>query len=136
MGDGIRMNQESAVDRLEDERKANRTRRLEDATARHKARMEIMSLQAEVAGLKCDAVRLRAIVDKLPKTADGVPVVPGMKVYCQDPTGYIQGYDVGANSAMTDSSIPSPGYLQYNWFCYSTHEACEEAMSKARKQNE
>ncbi len=29
-------------------------------------------------------VALEAIVDKLPKTADGVPVVPGMDVWCKD----------------------------------------------------
>ena len=31
--------------------------------------------------LKDDLDRLQAIVDKLPKTADGVPVVPGMEVW-------------------------------------------------------
>jgi hypothetical protein len=35
-------------------------------------------LQAAIAEL----TRLREIVDRLPKTADGVPITPGMRVYC------------------------------------------------------
>jgi hypothetical protein len=88
---------------------------------------EIARLEDLFADSKKRIVVLQDIVDKLPQTADGVPVVPGMKVYAKDPTGYIQGYDVGTNSARTDSSIPEPTYLQYNWHCYSTREAAEAA---------
>ena len=42
---------------------------------------QIMDQRADAyAKLKAEVKRLRAIVDKLPLTADGVPVVPGMEV--------------------------------------------------------
>ena len=68
--------------------------------------------------------RLRAIVANVDKTADRVPVVRGMKVYQRTPAGDIGSYDVGANSAMDDSSCPSSAYLVY-CRCYSTREAAE-----------
>ena len=73
--------------------------------------------------------RLQAIVDELETTADNVPVVRGMKVYQYDPCGYLQSYDVGRNSAMDDSSMPSPAYLVFN-LCYSTREEAELAMEE------
>ncbi len=69
--------------------------------------------------------RLQSIVDKLSKTADGVPVVLGIKVYQRDATGFVQGYDVGQNRARDDSSRPSEAYLVFNQNCYSTREAAE-----------
>ncbi len=82
----------------------------------------------------CEVARAyEAIVAKLPKTADGVPIVPGMKVYQTDPTGYVQGYDVGVNQAADDSSWPSPAYLTYSQ-CYSTREAAEAAAEAAAAQ--
>ena len=74
--------------------------------------------------------RLRAIVEKLPQTADGMPVVPGMKVYQEDPSGCLQSYDVGGNSARTDDSIPTAAYLVFNHRCYSSLEAAEAAREK------
>jgi hypothetical protein len=65
--------------------------------------------------------RLRALEDQVPKTKDGVPVLCGMKVYCYDPTGYLQGHDVGL-IAYTDSSIPTLVNLFWGQ-CYSTQEA-------------
>jgi len=38
-------------------------------------------LQSELADAKAEIDRLRAIVAKLPTTADGVPVVPGMELW-------------------------------------------------------
>jgi len=76
------------------------------------------------------AESLQAVVDKLPKTADGVAVVPGMKVYQFDPTGYLQSYDVGTNQARDDSSHPSPAYLVFNHACYSTEAAARAAGEK------
>ncbi len=75
--------------------------------------------------------QLRAIVGEMEKTADGVRVVRGMKVYSYDPVGYLQGYDVGGHSAMSDSSIPSPAYLLFSHNCYSTPEAAEAAAQAA-----
>ncbi len=73
---------------------------------------------------------LQAEVDKFPKTADDVPVVPGMKVYRFDPAGYLQGYDVGTNKASDDSSLPSPVYLMFNHNCYSTEAAARAGAEK------
>ena len=41
----------------------------------------IAASRTAVPELVAEVRRLRAIVDKLPKTADGVPIVPGMEVY-------------------------------------------------------
>lgn len=35
----------------------------------------------ELAALRAEIARLQAVVDKLPKTADLVPIVPGMKLW-------------------------------------------------------
>ncbi len=79
---------------------------------------------------------LQAEVDKFPKTADDVPVVPGMKVYRFDPAGYLQGYDVGTNKASDDSSLPSPVYLMFNHNCYSTEAAARAARKESEECNE
>lgn len=44
---------------------------------------EINRLAAENAAQAREIERLREIVDRLPKTADGVPIVPGMEVYVE-----------------------------------------------------
>lgn len=72
----------------------------------------------------------QAIVAKLDKTGDGVPVVRGMKVYQRTPAGDIGSYDVGTNSARDDSSCPSPAYLVFA-LCYSTREAAEAAAEES-----
>ena len=73
--------------------------------------------------------RLRAIVDKLPKTADGVPVVPGMEVWVlADPVasgvvvevmefGYTIRRDIGEQYITT-----YPGHIFGN-YGYSTEAA-------------
>ena len=71
---------------------------------------------------------LEAIVEKLPKTADGVPVAPGMKVYDKD----FQGYDVTGLRAMDDSSMPSDAYLSWPRV-YSTLAAAEAAKEATTK---
>ena len=63
--------------------------------------------------------RLQAIVDRLPKTADGVPIVPGMEVW----------------SWMGDAGLMSTEITRIGkggWFaaCYSTREAAEKARAK------
>ena len=65
---------------------------------------------------------LEAVVETLPVTADGVPVVPGMKVYDKD----LQGYDVVGLSARDDSSMPSDAYLTWR-LCFATLTAAAEA---------
>ena len=81
--------------------------------------------------LKAQNAELRGVVDKLPKTADGVPVVPRMNVY--------------ANRINGDGTWPDPyaGRLpqQFAVFdgvdwsrlpseCYSTIEAAESARKE------
>jgi len=88
--------------------------------------------------------RLRAIVEKLPKTADGVPIVPGMYVYCAFRTGTIDGRVAGADllrvrvqyghpiditdggNVMADESDP------YTTALYSTRALAKSAARDAR----
>lgn len=46
--------------------------------------MDKIVLLAERDALKAKILQLQAIVDRLPKTADGVPVAPGMMVWTPD----------------------------------------------------
>ena len=72
--------------------------------------------------------RLRGIVDKLPKTADGVSVVPGMTVYHSHPVGGTIYEDVVHDlepcSTTSEDSIWMDGCIDAER-CYSTREAAE-----------
>jgi hypothetical protein len=78
-------------------------------------------LARRLASVTAERDRLAEIVAKLPKTANGVPVVPGMDLW-----GWIERYD------------GTPGAVhQQNWMtakaeeiakCYSTREAAEAAQ--------
>lgn len=46
-------------------------------------------IEAEIQQLRQQLAEAKAIVDKLPKTADGVPIVPKMKLWQIDPQGFI-----------------------------------------------
>ena len=87
--------------------------------------------------------RLQAIVDKLPKTADGVPVAPGMTVYfCRDGSPHIVGafhewssdpdeYEVGdAVPCWNEEKRYSARCLGD---CYSTRKAAEAAINGGRQ---
>ena len=66
--------------------------------------------------------RLRAIVDKLPKTADGVPVVPGMKLFFLCP------FENRITSDQVFQDRPEVGGMTIEVSnCYSTREAAEAA---------
>ena len=56
--------------------------------------MNLQSALNEIDTLRAEITRLRAIVERLPKTADGVPVTPGMLVW--DGTSLTQTYDDGS----------------------------------------
>lgn len=43
------------------------------------------ALSDEIGRIKSEVERLRKVADALPKTADGVPIVPGMKLYPLQP---------------------------------------------------
>ena len=72
-----------------------------------------------------EIARLTAIVDKLPKTADGVTVVPGMLLYhyaTGRPLGNVVTYTAGmrAHGQWAVAAYPVGD-------CYSTREAAEAA---------
>ena len=81
--------------------------------------------------------RLKAIVAKLPKTADGVPVVPGMGVHCTE-TCYTSGegkitplyvHEINKDvvvSRFNGTRTDVAGYKH----CYSTREAAEVAKDR------
>lgn len=87
---------------------------------------ELASLRAEASlqADQADAWRqqmagLRAIVARLPKTADGVPVVPGQMVWAT------------LDGAIEEVEIQRPGKRGTYVGCYSTHEAAEAARKEA-----
>ena len=82
---------------------------------------------------KKEIERLQAVVDKLPKTADGVPAVLGMTLYYLHGCGGIHS-DVIAGfticSADPESSIWQGGEMDAE-DCYSTREAAEKGGDDA-----
>ena len=84
--------------------------------------------QEYIAWLEAELERLRAIVDKLPRTADGVPVVPGMEVYYPIRSGTRQGeiLQQWVNDSLDVTPCRSTNRVAiYSW--YSTREAAEAA---------
>lgn len=72
---------------------------------------------------------LQAIVDKLPKTADGVPIVPGMTVSVL--ANYGDGLRIHKLVVYDLTSIGCSDGDRYHWDChqcYSTREAAEAAL--------
>jgi len=74
--------------------------------------------------------RLRAIVDRLPKTEDGVIVVPGMNLWCNSDRGEYQwlvtavdtrGYCSGTFHGCSEGPHSTD-------HCYSTREAAQRAL--------
>ena len=80
--------------------------------------------QDQILGLKAEVNQLRSIVDKLPKTVDGVPVVPGMSLW-------LPGYKWSgeANCITVNDAADWPGASAENSCrieqCYSTREVAE-----------
>jgi hypothetical protein len=81
-----------------------------------------------------EIARLRAIVAKLPKTADGVPVVPGSIVYrWSDMHEQLLECEVSTFQRWDDAYMPAVtrGNFQTNaLWCYSTREAAEKARTR------
>jgi hypothetical protein len=84
---------------------------------------------------------LQAIVDKLPKTADGVPVVPGMRLWsrsmwCVQPMEVVSLDDLSSDWPATvrmEGASNDGQASTYRWHvqaCYSTREAAEAAYQK------
>jgi len=79
--------------------------------------------------------RLQDIVGRLPKTVDGVPVVPGMKLY--DGIGHhyvdpwvVTGFKVGRNGELTCLFGENGSFDAICTQYYSTREAAEAARTK------
>jgi len=91
--------------------------------------------------------RLQAIVDRLPKTADGIPVTPGMKVWHCANRHYGPHAGKLFESEGIDARMPSPYCLGEHCYsdgcqgddgggrtwrfedCYSTRQAAEKART-------
>jgi hypothetical protein len=92
-----------------------------------RAFMDALSADALVAEIE----RLKGIVDKLPKTADGVPVYPGMRLWLRCPGEIVSGVTRGAWTHGADKSLDSAEVSEDSgewdtWrlaACYSTREA-------------
>ena len=84
------------------------------------------------AGMKEFARRLAAmqsIVERLPKTAEGVVVLPGDTLYKPHHDGYVEEYSVGRSWEKQDTtSRPLPAYVYERW-CYSSWEAAQAARN-------
>lgn len=100
---------------------------------------EILGVVSE--GLRKDIVERDAIIAKLPKTEDGVPITPGMKVWLPDEGA---GPDEGFVSCDYISDVRDTGQVKLRWTssgyggtppcnwplsseCYSTKAAAEAA---------
>ena len=84
------------------------------------------------------AARAVAIVERLPKTADGVPIVPGMKVYVSVPPFHEEVADVVPMKSLSANKVVKTT-LRSGWLeehkagdCYSTPEAAKAAQAAAR----
>jgi hypothetical protein len=76
--------------------------------------------ERRLAELQTEIERLRAIVDRLPKTADGVPIAPGQGVWTWFP-------DRSQPETVTLQRIGACGVYAG---CYSTREAAEKARGQ------
>lgn len=90
--------------------------------------------------LEAERERLEAIIDKLPKTADGVPVTPGLTVFYS--YGDIVAFPMrvqefsewcvmdGVATAFAEGRHEDVFHLFYTTECYSTREAAEAAVEQ------
>jgi hypothetical protein len=78
------------------------------------------AINSATADLRAENERLKEVVEKLPKTADGVPVVPGMTIYDLRPSGCTPFFV----SAVFEKASKHNMYAD----CYSTREAAEAAQ--------
>jgi hypothetical protein len=108
------------------------------------AREDIPALLSALDALRRERDEARAALDKLPRTADGVPIVPGMTLYleCPDPAWWR--LEPGSIvSVVADSITVGKGFDEYkgthticgedvecgNLDCYSTLDAARAALA-------
>lgn len=93
-------------------------------------------LRRQLASANAENVRLMEIVEKFPKTADGVIVTPGMRLH------YVEPFSEKPFAAecrvcyewekRSTSSLPLPVYVSERQ-CYSTRELAEAAALAAKE---
>ena len=88
----------------------------------------VSCLNYQLAAAKADNARLQAIVDRLPKTADGVPVTPRMVLYRHDPSFVPGDRDFECVVGGMDHNCTTFLYGEDEGYdkWYSTREAAEE----------
>lgn len=116
-----------SVDLVEAKRVANAIDGIMPAESEGAAydRVSIRDARKTILALVAEVERLRAIVERLPKTADGVTITPGMDVWRDDSDAPVAVKMYGEHQI----SYPEPVY----WLsgCYSTWEAACHARAVA-----
>lgn len=90
-----------------------------------------------IAQLEAENAKLREVVEKLPRTADGVVAVPGTRLYPLYPVLPEDGHPDFEDAARLEMCITDPlsgeFIREYDGLlidtCYSTHEAAEQALA-------
>lgn len=91
---------------------------------------------ATIAELRAEVEGLKATIDKLPLTADGVRVVPNVDRVWIDPenkSGWMGEQEIHGVWDDEDKYIPSPLILIQSWahhgdHCWMMHESCDEGF--------
>jgi len=91
----------------------------------------LLARENEIQSLEKKIERLRTVVDKLPKTADGVPIVPGMEVWL--PGSYRYPGEVERDAYGVNPCVDWPEALYHPCQLYSSREA---ARAAAEDENE
>lgn len=99
----------------------------EQCEARVSALRQRDEYKARVAALEAERDRLAAIVDKLPKTADGKPIYPGMMVYGNRGHSYHVASEVTVHSEWSERGM---NWLDYG-NCYADKAAALASSSPA-----
>ena len=100
---------------------------------------EALPDELESAELRAEVERLSAVVDRLPKTADGVPVVPGMELastygqWCSQPLREVVEVRQGS-WRFADSGWYREG--EPDRLCYTTTELAKAAVEQWQKARE
>lgn len=85
----------------------------------------LLAREKEIQSLEKTIERLRTVVDKLPKTADGVPIVPGMEVWLRGRYRYPG--EVEADAYGVNPCVDWPEALYHPSQLYSSREAAQAA---------
>lgn len=88
-----------------------------------------VNAEADIGALLAEVDRLRAVVSRLPVTADGAPIVPGMTVWIADSTLAATVEAVGPNEVSAVDvmgAVRAPPPAMY----YSTREALARAAGR------